>query len=390
MNKKYQLISMAEAAARGLKAPDGSSLVLASPLLPPTKLNIPAIRFGHLDPAAIGPLRESPPAWSAGRELQIRPLYSFVVQNAVVHTRWGIITAGEYLFRDTLYHVPLHLIPETGDTGDGGFNLIDLPVTGKYNGAIHLLTGELNNYYHWLMDLVARIEPESYGRNLKFPCLPGPLLVPGAWRDLQPSPPHEYQTASLDLLLHPNATRRGMSPPECVFVKYLNYMPRAGGAFDPNPSVLAIFDELRRAVLGDQPRPGNNRKLYLSRREVTGRRMTNEPAIIEMVQAAGYEIVNPGALSFADQITLFDHASHIIAPHGAALTNILFCRPGTVVCELHMDSYVQWAMRCLAALRQLDYGCLIGHANEPWQKWPHVNSWTCPVEELREILKAQG
>jgi len=387
MTTKYTPIHLSEAVRLGLKASDGSPLVAQTPMLPVAKLVVPPLAFGHTDPAAVGPVQQMHMAWSATGEANVGPFPAYVIRDAVVHTLWGIVTSGEYLFRDTLYHVPVHLLPEAGDTGDGSFALPDLPCTNKYISAVHLLAGNLDNYYHWLIDVVSRIETARYGRRLARSLQAGPLLVPGPWRNLEPRPLAAYQTASLDLLIHPAAARRPMAPNEAVAVKYLRYVPNLSNAgFAPHPGVLRVFDELRDTVLKDRVTWPNNRKLYLSRQDATARPMRNETAIIALMRKAGFEIIVPGSISFAEQIALFDQASHVVAPHGAGLTNILFCRPGTVVCELQMDAQIHWALRCLAAIRGLTYGCLVGRADQPWNEWPDLNSWTAPEPALAELV----
>jgi len=86
----------------------------------------------------------------------------------------------------------------------------------------------------------------------------------------------------------------------------------------------------------------------------------NEDEVIAAVVSAGFEVVNLSGLNLVEQARLFTCASHVIAPHGAGLTNVVFCGQGTVVCELHMNTYLNWCCRRLAGIRNAKYGCIVG------------------------------
>jgi capsular polysaccharide biosynthesis protein len=53
-----------------------------------------------------------------------------------------------------------------------------------------------------------------------------------------------------------------------------------------------------------------------------------------MLSARGFDVVDPSALSVAEQIATFASASLIVATHGAALANLVFASPGSTVVEL--------------------------------------------------------
>lgn len=69
-------------------------------------------------------------------------------------------------------------------------------------------------------------------------------------------------------------------------------------------------------------RSGNHRGL-LNRQEVT-----------ETLEANGFKIVRPEKMLFEEQVKLFRNAEIIVAPSGAALSNIIFCKPKTKVVVL--------------------------------------------------------
>lgn len=83
------------------------------------------------------------------------------------------------------------------------------------------------------------------------------------------------------------------------------------------------------------------RKLFVSRGAVCrGRMLENETEIFgRCFQPRGYELINPGTLSFDDQRTLFSAATHIAGPHGAAFSLLCLGRLPLSVIELHSPHY---------------------------------------------------
>jgi len=72
------------------------------------------------------------------------------------------------------------------------------------------------------------------------------------------------------------------------------------------------------------------RKLYLTRRKGL-RALVNQEEIEQILSDHNFEIVELDNVSLENQIKLFSEVSVIVAPTGAALTNMLFCQPGTKV-----------------------------------------------------------
>jgi tetratricopeptide (TPR) repeat protein len=101
-------------------------------------------------------------------------------------------------------------------------------------------------------------------------------------------------------------------------------------------------------------------KIYLSRASTSYRRLRNEPEIIDTLSKSGFVAVQPEQLAITDQISLFAHAEAIVAPHGAALSNLVFCRPGTKVVEIFSPEYVYGCFWAIASQGGLDYDYRIG------------------------------
>jgi len=75
-----------------------------------------------------------------------------------------------------------------------------------------------------------------------------------------------------------------------------------------------------------------DRKIYIQRQGAVTRKVKNHNDLLLALK--GWESVALEKLSIADQIKTFASASHILAPHGAGLVNLLWCRQGTKVIEM--------------------------------------------------------
>lgn len=76
------------------------------------------------------------------------------------------------------------------------------------------------------------------------------------------------------------------------------------------------------------------KKIYLSRSRVNTRKVLNEDEVVAFLERYGFKCIHNEDLSTDEQIYLFQNATHIISCHGSQLTNIIFCKPGTKVCEI--------------------------------------------------------
>jgi hypothetical protein len=77
-----------------------------------------------------------------------------------------------------------------------------------------------------------------------------------------------------------------------------------------------------------------NRRIYISRAKASRRRLVNEERIWPLLRRVGFERVFMEDLSLAQQVRLMGQAEVVVGPHGAGLTNIVFCPEGTKVVEI--------------------------------------------------------
>ena len=71
-------------------------------------------------------------------------------------------------------------------------------------------------------------------------------------------------------------------------------------------------------------------RVFISRKNIK-RRSYNEDEIKEELSSYGFVAVSPEELSFEEQVALFNNADYIVASSGAALTNLIFCKPGAKI-----------------------------------------------------------
>lgn len=75
-------------------------------------------------------------------------------------------------------------------------------------------------------------------------------------------------------------------------------------------------------------------KIYVTRQNCSHRNVVNESDIIKELKNLDYRIVNTNEFDIFEQIDIFSNASVVIAATGSALTNIVFCHPGTKIFEI--------------------------------------------------------
>lgn len=89
------------------------------------------------------------------------------------------------------------------------------------------------------------------------------------------------------------------------------------------------------------------------------RGFANAETIYQQLEKQGYRIVKPEDYSYTEQVRLFNQATHIIAPHGAALSLLAYCRPGTQVHEFYGEHVHAcfWTLSCVLSLEYHNYNC---------------------------------
>lgn len=96
------------------------------------------------------------------------------------------------------------------------------------------------------------------------------------------------------------------------------------------PELLRLVPEAYGVI--DAPPPA--RRVYISRARASRRVLVNEEEVWKLLEPAGFERIFMEELGFEEQVQLMKQTAILFAPHGAGLTNMLFCPPGCHVVEI--------------------------------------------------------
>lgn len=101
--------------------------------------------------------------------------------------------------------------------------------------------------------------------------------------------------------------------------------------------------------------PKGKRLIFVSRADASRRRVANESTLRDLLCEKGFEVHTLDGLSLAEQQQLFSSASIICAPHGASLTNLVWCGLGTVVIDFLSEKHLNPCFKILAEQNKLIY-----------------------------------
>jgi hypothetical protein len=139
------------------------------------------------------------------------------------------------------------------------------------------------------------------------------------------------------------------------------------------------------------PLSGGSERLYISRAHADKRRLLNEEEIMAKLASLGFAAISPDSLTVKEQIRLFASAEAIVAPHGAGLANLAFCRPGTKVVELFSPAYIPVYYWILSSHFGLDYSYLIGDRAVWNQKtWAGATDFHVDPDRFDRVLIRAG
>ncbi len=140
---------------------------------------------------------------------------------------------------------------------------------------------------------------------------------------------------------------QGLSHYRCEQLLFTNYLMRD---YQPTPWIVRALHELLDAA---PPATPGRRRLWLSRTDARNRQPAWESALL--ARLTGFERVTLANLPPDEQIALMRESAVVAGPHGAGLSNLAFCAPGTRVVEIFPDTNRQPIYGRLANVCRLPY-----------------------------------
>lgn len=230
-----------------------------------------------------------------------------------------------------------------------------------------------NNYYHFLVDTLAQMHWLA-----RWPSVAGArMIVSGYTPDVAEALP--FMGQSMEVFgIH----QASLYPYDgtMMFCRHVVFPVRDTGA---TPIKIA---ELR-SKLGLQGRKRGKERLYITREKAVRRKISNEAMLKVCLLNHGFRLIDPGALTFREQVALFAEAEIVVGPHGAGLTNAAFMAPGGAMVELTHTGRVVWTFHEVACASGHAYACVVGDMTAG-QDQPLFADFAVDVEAVDKAVRA--
>jgi len=261
-----------------------------------------------------------------GKTRVVRERDKFVLmtdgQEGVIFDERGISNEGGYLYNRWVGENAL--VMREGNTAFIGRAALDAAPTraGRY---AMFFNGNLANYYHWVIDSLLPLF-------IMRPFLPAGtrLLIPGRIASLRDKPGIVDHMAALRAWGFGDIETVEVTEPLCR-VEEIFWLDHLSSV-----NIMAETLVAARAHVWSLSGPrGAPRRVYVRRHG--SRRVLNGDELEAMLATLGFEIAEMEALSPSEQIAMYRDADYVVAGHGAALGNLIYCAPGTRVLEISPD-----------------------------------------------------
>jgi capsular polysaccharide biosynthesis protein len=228
------------------------------------------------------------------------------------------------------------------------------------------------SYYHWLVETL----PLLHGLEILLPngtrhIVPGPMsryhreslellgLEPGQYREVRPDEVLELESA---FVATPATVTYAELPDSMLSPHWLDVLRERpfAGPFNHSPTGLRwVAEKMVAAAAVAATGPPPPRRIFITRRLASCRRL-NDRDLAQVFSKHQIVVLAIEELSLVEQVRLFHHAELVVAPHGAGLSNLMFCNAGTRVLEIFEPSVVRLCYWSISDTFRLEYDFLMG------------------------------
>ena len=185
------------------------------------------------------------------------------------------------------------------------------------------------NYAHWLLDIVPK------------------LIIASQFCKLSKinffyfSKLNNFQIETLKLMkINPakfidSNKFRHIEAEELMAVTHPNYFKKTFFFAHSNLPTWIIYS-LKKIFIKKKIKKSFSKKIFIDRSDSLQKhcKLINNNEIINFLKKKGFKILQSSKISLYEQISIFKNCKEVIAPHGAGLANLVFCKSGTKVSEI--------------------------------------------------------
>lgn len=209
-----------------------------------------------------------------------------------------------------------------------------------------------NNYAHWLLDWVPRlkflVEDKGLSRHSLLFGMPPNAAQRETFEALKIDPSRIIAVRKATL----NASI-AFSTPEVVGCTTSGRSLRR-----PAQACAPWALEFVRSLFLNSKALRAGRRIWVDRKGT--RRLLLSDETRELLDRLGFEQIFLEGMPVRDQAQLFNDCAVIVSAHGAGLSNLVFCEPGTKVLEIFPENYSTSNFFALSSAMELDYLCAVG------------------------------
>lgn len=297
------------------------------------------------------------PAWYSS-QINYPAIHLFRIPEAILFPAFGVVVDGYgRAFRipmaEAAYHTPnLSLVPRVRrlDTDQAALDVNNLTSLGPT--FVSMPWGATKNYGHFLLDALPAV---ALFLDLQLNKSHS-LVVP---------PLHAWQATHFSLLsvVPIQAPDAAYHCQEVLYASCMNHF-----LHNPTPIYRSVRQRqlkgLNFSEFTDRP---VGKRLYLKRgNDSNARYLTNEYALLRVLEKRGYVAVDPASMPVTAQIRMFMDAGSIVGSSGAAFANTIYCDEGTMVLEIQPNGMESLWVRKLAFINgcvSASYLCPVLKAN---------------------------
>ena len=222
------------------------------------------------------------------------------------------------------------------------------------NGSLLILTQGAsghNNYAHWMLDVLPRIK-----------LLLSKMLI-SEIKNIYVTKLNKFQNQSFSFLglktfkiIDPNIFRH-VKADQIISVSHPYYFKKTWFYAQSNlPSWIIKFlrNDISKKV---KSKKKSYKRIFIDRSDSlqSHSKLINNNEVIKYLKSKRFKCLRLTELNLKDQISIFKNCNTIIAPHGAGLTNIAFCKKNTKVIEIIPHDNKNFLFKRISKINKLKY-----------------------------------